>query len=71
MPIVISRMQNHLKESVALEMQSKKLSSDQFLRFFQALNIALYKGHPHVINLRSTDSTVGGARASKYNISIF
>ena len=25
----------------------------------------------HTINLRSTDSTVGGARASKYNISIF
>ena len=24
MPIVISRMQNHLKESVALKMQSKK-----------------------------------------------
>ena len=44
-------------------MQSKKLASDQFLRFFQALNIALYKGHLHIIKLRSTDSTVGGARA--------
>ena len=60
--VVLFRMQKPLERISRIVDAVKKLSSNQFPRLFQALYIALYKGHPHNI-IRSTDTTVGGARA--------
>ena len=60
--VVLFRMQKPLERISRIVDAVKKLSSNQFPRLFQALYIALYialyKGHLHIINLRSTDTSL-------------
>ena len=61
--VVLFRMQKPLERISRIVDAVKKLSSNQFPRLFQALYIALYKGHLHIINLRSTDTSLVAPRA--------